>query len=130
VYLEEGNLPITVTVAVGGSSGSSSNVAAVADGIITATGYNLIEKGTSFSDTVATFTDADPNGTATDYTAGIVWGDGKSSNGTIVAFGSGWKVVGSHSYLKRGKYVVTIHIKDAGGATATATTNINVGPVK
>jgi len=130
VYLEEGNLPITVTVAVGGSSGSSSNVAAVADGVLIATGYSLIEKGTTFSDTVATFTDADPNGTATDYTAGIVWGDGKSSNGTIVAFGSGWKVVGSHSYLKRGKYVVTIHIKDVGGATATATTNINVGPVK
>ena len=130
VYLEEGNLPVTVTVSVGGSTGSSSGVAAVADGILTATGYTLIEKGTTFSDTVATFTDADPGGVVGDFTAGIVWGDGKSSNGTIVAFGSGWKVVGSHSYLKRGKYTATIHIKDAGGATATATTLINVGPVK
>ncbi len=130
VYLEEGNLPITVTVTVGGSGASSTGIAAVADGIVTATGYSLIEKGITFSDTVATFTDADPGGTASDYTAGIVWGDGKSSNGTIVPFGSGWKVVGSHSYLKRGKYVVTIHIKDIGGATANATTNINVGPVK
>ena len=130
-YAEEGQFTLTVTVTVtGGGNGSSFNLANVSDAPITAVGYSLIEKGTTFSDTVATFTDADPSGTASDFTAGIVWGDGKSSNGTIVAFGSGWKVVGSHSYLKRGKYTVTIHIKDAGGATATATTLINVGPVK
>jgi hypothetical protein len=129
-YAEEGSYALGVTAVVSGQSGSSSNLASVADAPLTATGYNLICKGTTFSDTVATFTDADPNGVGGDYTAGIVWGDGKSSVGTVVAFGSGWKVVGTHSYLKRGKYVVTIHMKDVGGATATATTNINAGPVK
>lgn len=130
-YAEEGSFPVCVSVTASGSpAGVGNGTALVADAPLTATGYNLIEKGTTFSDTVATFTDADPAGTASDYTAGIVWGDGKSSNGTIVAFGSGWKVVGTHSYLKRAKYTVTIHIKDVGGAIATATTQINVGPVK
>ena len=37
---------------------------------------------------VATFTDTDPNGTATDYTATIDWGDGTTSAGTIVSKGT------------------------------------------
>ena len=32
--------------------------------------------GVPFNGVVATFSDADPNGTASDYTATIVWGDG------------------------------------------------------
>lgn len=130
-YAEEGPYPASVSVTANGSTpGVGNGTALVADAPLTAVGYSLICKGLIFSDTVATFTDADPAGTASDYTAGIVWGDGKSSTGTIVPFGTGWKVVGTHSYLKRGKYVVTIHIGDAGGSTASATTNINVGPVK
>jgi N-acetylneuraminic acid mutarotase len=131
LYAEEGLYATTVTVSVAsGGSVSAIGTALVADAPLTATGYNLTSKTTNFSDTVATFTDADPAGTTSDYTAGIVWGDGKSSSGTIIPFGSGWKVVGTHSYLKKGRYVVTVNIKDAGGATASATTNVNVGPVK
>jgi hypothetical protein len=130
-YAEEGTYSVTVSVTAKGSApGVGNGTAFVADAPIAATGYNLTCKGTIFSDTVATFTDADPFGVAGDYTAGIVWGDGKSSNGTVVKFGSGWKVTGAHSYLKRGRYTVTVHIKDEGGSTANATTNINVGPVK
>jgi len=130
-YAEEGSYALVVTVAVtGGLSASSTGSANVADAPLTATGFDLICKGQNFSNTVAAFTDADILGTASDYSASIFWGDGKSSNGTIIAAGSGWKVVGSHSYLKRGKYTVTITIRDVGGATASATTHINVGPVK
>ena len=35
--------------------------------------------------TVATFTDANPNATAGDFTATINWGDGTSTTGTVVA---------------------------------------------
>ena len=130
VYEEEGRYAIIVTVSVEGAQGSSTGVATITDAPITATGFDLICKGQNFSNTVAAFTDADPHGTASDYAAAIFWGDGKSSNGTIVAAGSGWKVVGTHAYAKRGKYTVTITIRDVGGANATATTHINAGPVK
>ena len=130
IYAEEGLYNVTVTITVGGVSSSGSGNALISDAPLAASGFNLTCKGLNFSNTVAAFTDADPLGTASDYVAAIYWGDGKSSNGTIVASGSGWKVVGTHSYLKRGKYTVIVTIKDAGGATATATTVINVGPVK
>ena len=114
-YAEEGSYATSVSVTANGSAPGVGNATAnVGDAALTATGYNLICKGTIFSDTVATFTDADLGGVVSDYTAGIVWGDGKSSNGTIVAFGSGFKVVGTHSYLKRGKYVATVHICESG----------------
>jgi len=130
-YAEEGSYALIVTVAVtGGLNSSSTGSAFATDAPLTATGFDLICKGTNFSNTVAAFTDADLLGTTSDYAASIFWGDGKSSNGTIVAAGSGWKVVGSHAYLKRGKYTVTITIRDVGGATASATTHINAGPVK
>jgi hypothetical protein len=41
--------------------------------------------GVPFTGVVATFSDADPNGNARDYTATINWGDGHFSNGTIAA---------------------------------------------
>ena len=103
---------------------------ALVDATLTATGYSLICKGTDFSNTVATFIDANPFGLAADYSVNILWGDGKSSKGKVIASGSGFKVTGSHSYLKRGNYTVTVTIGDGGTSTASATTHINVGPVK
>jgi hypothetical protein len=45
---------------------------------------------------VATFTDADANGTVADYSAVIKWGDGTSTTGTVAASGGGFTVSGSH----------------------------------
>lgn len=130
-YADEGTYIVTVSVTgTGGSPGTGVGLANVADAPITASGFDLTCKGTVFSNTVASFTDADPHGKASEFTAAIYWGDGKSSAGTVQAAGSGFKVVGSHSYLKRSKYTVTITVKDAGGASASAVTHINVGPVK
>ena len=83
------------------------------------------------SATVATFTDADPNGVASDYTASIDWGDGSSSTaGTVsAAAGGGFEVKGSHTYAAAGQYTITVTIDDVGGAKATATTSANIiGP--
>lgn len=130
-YAEEGAYATSVQVTLSsGPSATGSGSALIQDAPITATGFDLICKGTKFSDTVATITDADPNGKASDFKAAIFWGDGKSSTGSVVAAGSGFKVVGSHTYLKKAKYTVTITIKDIGGASASAVTHINVGPVK
>jgi hypothetical protein len=70
---------------------------------------------------VASFTDADPKGTADDYTATIAWGDGANSAGAVSANGrGGFDVTGSHSYARTGLYVIGVIITDAGGSTTFA----------
>jgi hypothetical protein len=48
--------------------------------------------GTAFNGPVATFTDANPDGTVSQFAATINWGDGASTAGTVSA-GSGEFVV-------------------------------------
>ncbi len=87
--------------------------------------------GVKLSATVATFTDADPSGVASDYTASINWGDGSSSTaGTVsAAAGGGFEVKGSHTYAAAGQDTITVTIDDMGGAKATATSSADiVGP--
>src|SRR3979411_1919961 len=56
----------------------------VADAPLTATGRAVTgTAGVAFNGVVASYTDSDPNGKATDYRAIISWGDGQSSGGTI-----------------------------------------------
>jgi hypothetical protein len=79
------------------------------------------------SATVATFTDANPNAAASDFTATIDWGDGTSTSGTVVAqSGGGFAVDGTHTYADEGKYAVSTTIKDVGGSTASATSSARV----
>jgi hypothetical protein len=73
---------------------------------------------------VASFSDADPAGTASDYTATIHWGDGATSAGTI---GGHFTVTGTHTYASTGTKTVSVTITDAGGASATATSTANIG---
>jgi hypothetical protein len=73
--------------------------------------------GQSFTATLADFTDADPAGAASDYTVAIVWGDGKSSKGTITLDGNGgFYVSGTHTYTTSGTFTLKITIADAGGS--------------
>jgi hypothetical protein len=103
--------------------------AVVADAPLTATGHAFtVEPGQAFSGTVATFTDANPGGVSTDYTATISWGDGATGSGSIAAGRGGvFSVTGSHTYTTGGPYTVTVTIDDFGGSTATATTTALVG---
>ena len=102
----------------------------VQDAPLTATGTPVDAfAGGQFNGTVATFTDADPAGTPSDYTATINWGDGSTSAGTIIDVPSGgFAVNGSHTYANVGTYTTSITIKDVGGSTATATSSANVIP--
>jgi hypothetical protein len=77
--------------------------------------------------TVATFTDANPNATASDFNATIDWGDGTSTSGTVVAqSGGSFAVDGTHTYAEEGKYAVGVTINDIGGSTTSATSNANI----
>jgi hypothetical protein len=131
-YAEEGtfNGLITYHNDFGSGTHTVAFVAKVADAPLTATGVpTSATAGTAFSATVATFTDADPAGTPSDYTATIDWGDGGTSAGAIIDVPSGgFSVSGSHTYAAGGAYSTTVVVSDAGGASATATSTADVNP--
>lgn len=99
---------------------------------IAATGgftVNATEGSESSPQTVATFTDPDPNSTAAEYSATIEWGDGGSSAGTISGpTGGPFTVSGTHTYAEEGKYEITVKIKDLddAGNSATASSSAEV----
>jgi hypothetical protein len=84
--------------------------------------------GAPFTGPVATFTDADPAGTASDYTATIDWGDGTTTAGTVAAGTAGFTVTGTHTYPTGGHDNLTIVITDSGGAKTTVNEVANVAP--
>src|SRR5262249_55561161 len=82
-YAEEGAFyTITVSITdVGGSTVSATSSATVADATLTATGgftVTATEGTNSGSQTVATFTDANPTAPLSDFTTTIDWGDGSA----------------------------------------------------
>jgi hypothetical protein len=121
---------ITFTVQdVGGSTlaAAAGSAVAVADAPLNGNGLALAgTEGAALpaGTVVATFTDADPAGTAADYTAKINWGDGTAPAAAVIqpAFGAGstFNVIAMHTYAEEGTYVVNVAINDAGASTATA----------
>lgn len=132
-YVDEGSYTIKVSVVDdGGSTTSASDTAAVADAALAATGVPAFVSTNPVSQTLATFTDANPLATTADFTSGggsvtINWGDSTTSAGTLTQTGPGaFSVSGSHTYAALGPYTITINIVDDGGSTATATTHVIV----
>ena len=66
-----------------------------------------------FSGPVATFTDANPNGSAAEYLAAVNWGDGQVSAGTVTAqAGGGFAITGTHTYTTAGAYSPIVSVFD------------------
>src|SRR5947208_2883051 len=107
---------------------TASSTATVADAALTATGTTIAAtEGAGFSGTVASFTDADPNGTSSDYSDTIDWGDGTTTSGKIIANGTGgFDVVGSQTYAEEGTYTLGVAITDVGGSSTTASSTATV----
>ena len=76
--------------------------------------------------TLGTLKDADPNGTVSDYSAMVAWGDGSSSPGSVTVAGATYSISGTHAYQKRGQYTITVSGRDAVGAAGTAQDSITV----
>lgn len=136
-YAEEGPYAVTVTVVdadtptVKAAVHSTANVADAAlhaKGAATTTASDgtpiLLGPAPSVSGTIATFTDDDPLGTLSDYTATIDWGDGATSAGTVSATAAGFAVSGSHVYARSGLYPVHTTVVDAGGSRSTSLTTV------
>jgi hypothetical protein len=119
-YAEEGVYPVQVVVSDLDGTATVRASATVADAPLTAKPLPFAAvKKAAFTQTVATFVDANPGGKVSGFTASVVWGDGRTSSGTITALpGGGFAVAGSHRYDLRGTYAVAMHIADDGGSSA------------
>ncbi len=95
-------------------------------GKLTITSSSLVASGTTFTPvagapfqgTVASFSNPDPSSTINSYTAQITWGDGTSSNGTILQSGNEFVVTGSRTYSAAGTYAVRVMIRHKLGITS------------
>ena len=82
--------------------------------------------GVPFSLELSSFDSGD---TASEITATIDWGDGTSSNGTIVPTGGGvFEVAGSHSYSAPGSYTANVTVQDFGGSELRTQAAVKVAP--
>jgi hypothetical protein len=80
--------------------------------------------GVPYSGPVATFTNADPSGNPSSYSATITWGDGSTSAATISDLGGGtFAASGSHTYTSPGSEAFSVQISHNQGFTTTATAN-------
>jgi hypothetical protein len=151
VYAEEGSYKITVTAHDdGGAATVASSVANIADAALSPAAAQPVigpqTGGVSFTTPVATFLDANPNASVSDFTATIDWGDGTPrSTGTITSAGpnvtiggvtySQWTVTGSHNYVDpfvnggSGKFPITVTVDDDGGASTVVTNSATVNPI-
>ena len=124
-YADEGSYPVTVTIVdAGGATATAASAATIFDAPLTAAGTVIqAVEGTTFAGMVASFTDANPNAQAPEFTATIRWGDGQTSMGTITANGhGGFDITGTHTYADEGSNSISVTIMDVGGSTALATT--------
>jgi hypothetical protein len=131
-YAEAGTFPVSITIVDGvtGASATTSTTATVTDAPLTLTGgFQLgVLQQQSNNLTLATFTDANPNAAASDFTATINWGDGSGNVPATVSDSDGVFSVGAtHSFSQNGTYTATITVTDADGATQTATSTVVVG---
>jgi hypothetical protein len=125
-YAAAGSFELAISIQDAGgarvTARGSATVAAGPDAPLTAAGATVnATAGVPFTGTVATFTDADPGGSAGDYTARIDWGGGHTSDGAIQpTAGGGFAVVGTNTYALAGTEPITVNITDVGGATVAA----------
>ena len=121
------------TLTPGASDGLSDNLVAVDDIVLAEPAPQhpalTATAGAALSGNLDSFTDADPNATAKDFTAQIDWGDGTLGSATVAAGSSGaFNVSGSHVYAQAGDYTVTVTERDYGGAQRTVTFTANITP--
>lgn len=134
-YADEGTFtPVVVLSDPGGTSATATATATVADAdktLTAAPGTISVSEGTAFSGNVATFTDNDTTTPATDFTATVDWGDGKTTTTSVTGSAGSFTVPGTHTYADDGTYTVKVTIADdsTGAATATATFTATVAEI-
>jgi hypothetical protein len=120
-YADEGNYSTLLHVTYLGATFTPGGSATVADAPLT-----LISTAPLISFTpgvllnnlfLASFSDGNPFGPASDFTANIDWGDGTVSAGTISGTASAFSLTGSHTYASGGNFPILVGVLDDGGAS-------------
>jgi len=125
-YADEGSFTVTVTisdVAPGTGTATLTDTATVTEADVlsgTPRTFNALP-GTSFTTTVATFSDTFTGNPASDFIATIDWGDATTSAGTVSGGSGTFQVNGTHTYAAAGNFSVTVTLSDDAPGTATAT---------
>jgi hypothetical protein len=132
-YGEAGVYNGTVSYTCSESSGTHtvSFQGTVRDAPLVASGLNVAgTAGQSLTGAVAHFTDADPGGLASDFSAQIAWGDGGTTPGTVTAApGGGFDVAGTHTYSGTGNYPISTTISDVDGSSTNAGSSATIAAV-
>ena len=127
-YAEEGVYAITVTIVDvdnAANTATAQSTANVADAPLAATCSAPATVANPFGGSIAHLVDADPNGTVSDYTATIDWGDSTSSAGTVSGPNGGpFDVSGTHDYAATGTYTISVHVADVGGSTTSTSCTV------
>jgi hypothetical protein len=132
IYSIDGAYTVTLQVNdVGGSRGSASTTATVADApLINPAGTTVSSvAGSAFSGALGQFSDANTSASTSNFLASINWGDGTSSFGTISqpnGKGTAFTVSASHIYAKPGSFPIAIAVNDSGGSTTSITSGAHV----
>ena len=130
-----GTVDVTVVTPSGTSStGTADRYTFQSDAPLTAVAGSTISAtaGWPFNKPVASFTDTDTSGTASQFSAYIDWGNGQHTTGQVVANGfngSGqpqFVVTGSNTYASVGSYTIAVSIQDVGGASGQASSTATV----
>ena len=132
-YADEGSHTVKTTVTDAdetSNTASDSSTATVADAALTAGQASASggTEGTGGGSASFSFTDGNPNATASDFTATVNWGDGSSSAGTVSKNADGSFSVSApgHTYAEQGKDTVTVSVSDDGGQTTSGSHGVTV----
>jgi len=129
-WAEEGQYVVDITLTVRGPGNvlldkeTISGVATVSDAPLFASEGLEIDTLTDsvFSGTIGHLTDANPNAEVADYQVLIDWGDGKTSDGTVIADpDGGFFIRGTHIWAAEGDYNVRYKVRSTRGQEALGT---------
>ncbi|HWE03933.1 MAG TPA: hypothetical protein VG326_16130 [Tepidisphaeraceae bacterium] len=85
--------------------------------------------GAQYSGPVATFTDSDPDASASDYSVSITYGNGAASSGFLSGYAGAWTVSDSQTFMQAGTLPATVNIYDTSdGSNASVTDAGTVAP--
>jgi hypothetical protein len=124
-YGDDGTFTVTVTisdVSPGTGTATTTDTATVTESDhLSGTPVTFTAlAGTSFTTTVANFTDTYTGNAVGDFTATINWGDATTSAGTVTGGGANYSVSGTHTYAGSGTFSVVVTLSDDAPGTATA----------
>ena len=134
----------TVTMTANDNNGATSTTTfplVVSDAPLTDTTpvktYAASEGSSTGQQVLATFSDANPSASLSEYTANVNWGATLSGSPTSTiqlvsktASASIWEVLGSATYAQYGSFPVAVTVKDVGGqSVTTSNTTFNVAAV-